>query len=151
MSGCTVVFATSLVESFDVADQFLTLDIAENIVKLEPNTRQAHITNFLLAQHVSAPEALEEREQEALRRTFDARNLPSFNFDRDLVPHTYREPMAFWLLFSSIGKRKLLFWCSLILLICTLEVFSSEFSYVCYCRVTSSLTECRIKIASLER
>ncbi|OAR05900.1 hypothetical protein LLEC1_02682 [Akanthomyces lecanii] len=124
MSGCTVVFATSLVESLDVADQFLTLDIAENSVKLESNTGQAHIANFLLAQHVSAPEALEEREQEALRRTFDARNLPSFNFDRDLVPHTCREPMAFWLLFSSIGKRKLLFWCGLILLICTLEAFS---------------------------
>lgn len=136
VSGCTVVFATSLVESFDVADQFLTLDIAENIVKLEPNTGQGHIANFFLAQHVSAPEALEEREQEALRRTFDARNLPSFDFGRDLVPHTYREPMAFWLLFSSIGKKKLLSWCGLILLICTLELFSSEFTDVCYCGAT---------------
>lgn len=124
VAGCTVVFATSLVESFDVADQFLVLNVADNTVALESNRGQAHIANLLRTQHVSAPEALEEKQQEALRRTFDARNLPGLDFDRDLVPHTLREPRAFRLLFSSVGKRKLLFWCGLVQLICILEVFS---------------------------
>ncbi|KAJ3496168.1 hypothetical protein NLG97_g2855 [Lecanicillium saksenae] len=123
-SGCTVVFATSLVESFDVADQFLTLNIAENRVSLEANRRQLQIAKLLLAQHVSASEAEEEKQQEALRRKFDARNLPSFNFDRDLVPHTHRRIRAFWLLFNSIGKRKLALWSTLVILSCGLEVVS---------------------------
>ncbi|KAJ6785369.1 hypothetical protein PWT90_04530 [Aphanocladium album] len=123
-SGCTVVFATSLMESFDVADQFLTLNVAENRISLESNRGQPHIANLLLMQHVSASEAVEEKQQEALRRKFDARNLPSFDFDRDLVPHTYRKIRAFWLLFNSIGKSKLALWCTVVLLSCGLRVLS---------------------------
>ncbi|KAJ6779422.1 hypothetical protein PWT90_03878 [Aphanocladium album] len=67
-SNCTVVFATSLAEIADVADQFLLLDRNTQTVRIQPNDGQLQIAEFLRAQHVSAPEAVEEQQRNAIHR-----------------------------------------------------------------------------------
>lgn len=127
-SGCTVILAARLVECFDVADHFLTLNVVENTVEIEPNRGQRHIAELLRRPHeaISATEATEEKQQAAIRRIFDERHLPSLDFDRDIIPHEFREWRAFSLFFEAIGTVEFVSCCGLLVLASYLEVMSGK-------------------------
>ncbi|TQV95007.1 ABC multidrug transporter [Cordyceps javanica] len=68
VSGCTVVFATSLAEIADLADQFLLLNEKEHVIRFQPNDGKLKIAEFLRLQHVSASEAVEEKQRHTIHR-----------------------------------------------------------------------------------
>lgn len=68
-SNCTVVFATSLAEIAEVADQFLLLNKPDRSVRFQLKDGQLQAAEFLRTQHVSALEVAEEKRRKAIHTT----------------------------------------------------------------------------------
>ncbi|OAR00024.1 hypothetical protein LLEC1_00470 [Akanthomyces lecanii] len=112
-AGCTVVIATYLPESLDVADQLLLLD-GKGGITLEKDFReewfQAHLVEALSHQTTMAVLETEDKEKAAIQRSREFQDSGSLSAIGTPLPHRGLKLSMYTFFINSIGRRAFAAW-----------------------------------------